>query len=172
MRPVTKMDIPNFLIWMNDPEVTQYLNRYLPISEQEEMAWVDSLYGSQFGKAVVWCIEVIGETNRPIGTVGLHGIHPRNRHSTLGIMIGEKDCWNKQYGRRAINLALTYAFRELNIRKVCLTVIDFNERGQTCYEHCGFIEEGRKKEHVFGGGVYHDEIHMAVFQANWSPAPV
>jgi len=46
LRPVRRADIPNFLIWFNDPEVTQYLRLYLPMTEMAEEKWLESLAGN------------------------------------------------------------------------------------------------------------------------------
>ncbi len=36
VRPVQRSDIQHFLKWFNDPEVTQYLATYLPMTEMAE----------------------------------------------------------------------------------------------------------------------------------------
>lgn len=41
LRPVKRADISLFLKWFNDPEVTQYLTMYLPMTEMAEEKWID-----------------------------------------------------------------------------------------------------------------------------------
>ncbi|MEK7628525.1 MAG: GNAT family protein [Patescibacteria group bacterium] len=173
LRTPDRSDIPNFIKWFNDAEVTQFLARTLPMSEVEEIEWVDNLHKRQ-QTDLMWCIEIQGDapnTFTPIGTIGLHGIHARDRRATLGIAIGEKDQWGKSYGRRAIDLLLLYAFHSLNLRKVELCVLANNPRGMRCYRACGFTEVGKQREQVFKNGVYHDEITMEVFRSDWIERP-
>lgn len=87
----------------------------------------------------------------------------RIRHGStgdLGILIGEKDCWSKGYGREAISLMRDFGFDELNLHKVSLTVLSDNPRAIKCYESCGLEICGTDREEIFHGGKYVDLIHM------------
>ena len=57
---------------------------------------------------------------------------------------------------------LRFAFEELNLHRVSLTVLDTNERAIACYRKCGFVEEGRLREDWYQEGRYHDLIVMGV----------
>ncbi len=43
LNPLKKSDIDLFLKWLNDPEITQYLNRYLPLTREMEEDWFNNL---------------------------------------------------------------------------------------------------------------------------------
>ena len=45
-------------------------------------------------------------------------------------------------------LLLDYAFRLRNLRRVWLEVHASNERAIRAYSSCGFVEEGRMREHI------------------------
>ncbi len=62
---------------------------------------------------------------------------------------------------------LDYAFRLRNMRRVFLTVNDNNERAIRAYRACGFVEEGRLREHVWSNGAYIDLVYMGVLRAEW-----
>jgi len=162
--PIGKEALGKLLVWMNDQEVTQYLRKYLPTYEKEEAQWLDNL-SARGGSDLVLGIET--KEGVLIGTIGLHGINQTSRVVTLGISIGDKNYWSKGIGTEAINILLRYAFNNLNMRKVCLSVFCFNERAQACYKKCGFKEEGRKVEQYYRNGHYWDEILMAVFKKDW-----
>jgi RimJ/RimL family protein N-acetyltransferase len=57
-----------------------------------------------------------------------------------------------------------FGFEQMNLHKVALGVFDFNERAQTVYRRCGFVEEGRFREEVFQDGRYLDVIRMSVLR--------
>jgi RimJ/RimL family protein N-acetyltransferase len=40
LRPLEAADAPLLVRWMNDPDVTQYLARVLPMSMHEEEDWI------------------------------------------------------------------------------------------------------------------------------------
>jgi RimJ/RimL family protein N-acetyltransferase len=82
-------------------------------------------------------------------------------------MIGEKEYWGKGYGTEAKMLLLHYAFDTLNLRKICSSVISFNERSHKYSLKCGYKEEGRRKAQLFRDGKYWDEIQLAVFRKDW-----
>jgi RimJ/RimL family protein N-acetyltransferase len=109
-------------------------------------------------------MEVDGAT---IGYCGLFHFDEAARHCELGIGIGEKDHWGRGYGREAVNLLLDYAFRIRNFRRVWLETHASNERAIRAYRACGFVEEGRMREHVWLAGRYVDNVIMGVMREEW-----
>lgn len=87
-----------------------------------------------------------------------------------GIVIGEKEYWNRGYGSDALRTLLRFAFEELNLHRVFLHVFDFNERAIRCYEKVGFRHEGRLRQARFTEGRYVDELVMAVLREEWEEA--
>ena len=167
LRPPTKDDIPLFLRWMNDEEVTQYLGSYLPLVEADEIEFLERLHKNK-NENIVFVI-VDAKNHKAIGTMGVHGINWKDRRGITGAVIGEKAYWGKGYGSEAKMLLLNYLFNELNLYKVCSLVIAFNKRSQAYSEKCGYKVEGVLKRHLFKNGRYCDEIHMAVFKKDWLP---
>ena len=35
------------------------------------------------------------------------------------------------------------------------------------YRKCGFVEEGRQREHVYSDGAYHDQVVMGILRTEW-----
>lgn len=68
----------------------------------------------------------------------------------------------KGLGREVIKLILSHAFETLQLHRVDLRVLAYNERAIRCYRACGFIEEGRERESARVGDVWHDDIIMGV----------
>ena len=91
-----------------------------------------------------------------IGTVGLAEIEWPNRVAWLGIGIGNPDDWGKGYGTEATKLIIDYAFKELNLIKLQLTVFDFNDRAITLYEKMKFIKEGTFRQFLERDGKRYD----------------
>ncbi len=107
---------------------------------------------------------------RYIGICGLRQdgiIMTTARTFELGITIGDKAYWGKGYGRDAVRVLLDYAFRLRNAHKVWLSVNGTNERAIRAYRACGFVEEGRLRQHVWGDGQYVDLVYMGVLCEEW-----
>ena len=167
LRPVRRSDLSHFLKWFNDPEVTQYLAMYLPMTEMAEEKWIEEL-GSRATTHAMFVIEVLeGDGNRPIGTTGLSGINPKDHSATFGIAIGEKDYWSKGYGTEAARLLVNYGFEQLNLHRINSGAIAFNERSIRMHKSVVFKEEGRQREAFFKNGKYHDHVVFGMLKEEW-----
>ncbi len=102
-----------------------------------------------------------------VGRCGLYNIDRTARRAELGIGIGEGDYRGRGYGREAVALLLDYAFRLRNLRRVWLEVHADNERGIRAYKACGFVEEGRMREHAWLDGRHVDNVIMGVLREEW-----
>lgn len=160
LRALEREDIDRFLVWFNDPEVTEHLSVYLPLSRAQEERWFDA----QLDDADQIVLAVETADGRHIGNVGLHHIDRKNSHAELGIVIGEKDCWNRGYGTDAVHVLLRFAFGELNLNRVYLRVFEDNARAIACYEGCGFQHEGRQRAARFHNGAYQDVLLMGILR--------
>jgi RimJ/RimL family protein N-acetyltransferase len=139
-----------------DPPLPVSLERIRAGFEREERESTRDMTG--------FVIEVEGAA---IGTCGLFHVDEAARRCELGIGIGEKDYWGRGYGREAVNLLLDYAFRIRNFRRVWLETHASNERAIRAYRACGFVEEGRMREHVWISGRYVDNVIMGVMRGEW-----
>ena len=102
-----------------------------------------------------------------IGQCGLFHVDETARTVELGIIIGDKAYWGRGYGRDAVSLLLSYAFRYRNFRKVFLRTNGRNERAIRAYKACGFVEEGRLREQVYSDGRYDDQVFMGILRSDW-----
>ena len=82
----------------------------------------------------------------------------------MGIIIGEPEQLGKGYGTEALMLLLGYSFDELNLHRVFLRVVDFNQRAIESYLKCGFSKEGRLRDAIFLDGDYHDVVVMSILE--------
>jgi len=168
LREVRKNDVSNFLKWLNDSEVTQYLTIFLPMMEASEEKWINDLALSKNQTDIVFVIEVkIRKHWVPIGNCGIHGINWHNRDAEMGMIIGEKKFWSKGYGTEAAKLLVDYAFLQLNLHRVSAGAYSFNIRSIKMQKRAGFIEEGCIRRAVYKNGQYHDKILLGILQEEW-----
>lgn len=109
------------------------------------------------------------EDDRLIGFIVIHSIEWNNRAGMLAMGIGNANDRGKGYGSEALQLILRYAFHELNLNRVGLDVIEYNERGIRAYQKAGFQLEGRVRQAVHRDGKIHDRINMGILWSEWEP---
>jgi RimJ/RimL family protein N-acetyltransferase len=167
LRAAERADVEKFCVWVNDPEVTRYLSLYLPMSRVDEENWFEAMTKrDQREKTLV--IEVRdGDGWKMIGNCGVFDIDPVNSLAELGIMLGEKDEWNKGYGTETMVLLLRHCFDTLNLNRVYLRVYAENLRAKRSYDKAGFVEEGRQREGVYKHGKYDNVVIMSVLRSEW-----
>jgi RimJ/RimL family protein N-acetyltransferase len=101
-----------------------------------------------------------------IGFVALE-IGWNHQNAFLGIGIGEPDYRGKGYGTDALRVAVSYAFRELNMYRVGLDVFSYNTRAIRCYEKAGFVREAVQRSAIYRDGQRHDMIFMSLLRPEW-----
>jgi diamine N-acetyltransferase len=108
-----------------------------------------------------------GDKWRPIGNCGFHNLDWRCRSAEVGIMIGEKNYWNRGYGTDAMRLLLKHGFGTLNLNRIYLYVYQNNPRAIRTYEKAGFVHEGVRRQAAYKDGQYIDILMMSVLRSEW-----
>ncbi len=103
-----------------------------------------------------------------IGQCALFNYGEVAQTAELGITIGDKNYLGAGYGRDAVKVLLEYGFKLRNLRRIHLTVNATNDRAIRAYEACGFVREGRLREHVWQNGAYIDLICMGVLRSEYA----
>lgn len=102
-----------------------------------------------------------------IGIVELDEIIWPHRFGWLGIGFGRREDWGKGYGADAGRLALGFAFRELNLHRLCATVFSYNAASRALLEKLGFTHEGTFREHIERDGQRHDMLLYGLLRPEW-----
>lgn len=162
--PAPEHVTPDYLRWINDREVTRWMETGIfPVRIDDLAIYLDTYYKELFA---VGCYNEAKDSWDYIGHVRLI---PRWSHRTAeyGIMIGARERWGKGYGESATALAMIYAFGHLGLNKVHLGVVEANISAVHMYSKIGFKEEGRLKNHFYYNFQWHDILQMALFREDW-----
>lgn len=169
LRAAERDDIPVFVQWINDLEVTRGLTILYPMGIEDETNWFDRML-SKPPELHTWVIEIpANDSWQAIGSCGFNQIDWRNASAELGILIGEKQYWNQGYGTAVMKLLLQVGFESLNLHRIWLRVLANNSRAIHCYEKAGFKHESCQREAEFRGGNYIDVLYMSVLRPEWQP---
>ena len=92
-----------------------------------------------------------------VGRCGVTKLDWKNRVAELAIMIGAPyRC--RGYGKEAMALLCDFCFKEMNLHKLKVSVLAFNEAAVKCYEANGFVREGLLRQEIFRDGQYRDVV--------------
>jgi RimJ/RimL family protein N-acetyltransferase len=163
LRPVdVDRDLEPCYEWFNDLEVTRFLSIVgPPITRTGERAVLER-HGVPTDGSCFFAIEA--DDGATIGNCALHRISYLTRAAVLGITIGDKRYWSRGYGTDAVKTLCAYAFVELNLQRIGLSLFASNARALRCYEKAGLQVEGRLRRACYGSGVYDDLIMMGVLR--------
>lgn len=163
-REISDADMPTYHRWMNDPDVTKYLeSRFRPWSMEALRKYI----AQQWDAATMGLMAVVrSEDNRYIGNIRLSAVNWPHRSAGVGLLIGDADCRGLGYGTEAIQLLSRFAFETLNLRKLSAGVYASNVPSLRAFIKAGFVEEGRQREHWFDNGTYVDGIMLGLLKGH------
>lgn len=169
LRPLERADLnERYLAWLNDPEVTRYMETGLFPTTVEDL---ENFYRSVGGsKSDVLLAIADKKTGQHIGNVRLGPIHWVHRRASFGILVGEKEFWGKGVGLEATVLTVEYGFYRLNLHRIDLGVFAEHESAVRCYKKAGFKIEGRLRQDLFQGGEYRDRLLMGLLRSEYKPS--
>ena len=150
--------------WFGDVGYLRLQDTNLALPKSQAQVAADLLEKSS--NTIVFAIRTAGD-GALIGTVGFYEIEWANQGAWLGMGIGERDAWDQGYGTEALHLALRYGFDELNLHRITLTVIAYNERAIALYERTGFQREGVLREFGLRDGRRYDLYLYGLVRSEW-----
>ncbi|MDX9918063.1 MAG: GNAT family protein [Gudongella sp.] len=159
-------DIDDIQNWVNDGEVTKFLSGLFlyPHTRTDTENFLKAMLNKT---SDIRGFVIAHKDGSYIGQVDLMKIDWVSRKATLGIVIGKKELHGKGIGTEAISLLLKFAFDQMNLNKVELTVNEHNMAGRECYKKCGFVEEGRLREDFYSYGEYSDMLVMSCLKKDF-----
>lgn len=154
LRIPQKDDITAWYEWFNDDEVTKYLRNGHYSWEEEQ-----DYYNFQHYNLHLLVLAVLEKkTKRLLGNISLEILPEKPFVGVFGIVLGERDTWNKGYATALTLEILSIAEHDLGLKKVTLDVFTQNLAAQKVYEKCGFEKIGVSKKYYEKHGEYIDVI--------------
>jgi RimJ/RimL family protein N-acetyltransferase len=148
----------------NNPELRHFLGGFIPHTRLQEKEWIESVQMEMKKRSsFVFAIERLPEQEF-IGTSALHNIDWLSRSCTFGIAIHTEDNWDQGFGTQAVKLLIEFAWKSLNLRRIELSVHEFNKRAKHVYEKLGFVEFGKANQKYFIDGEYVNTFYMELLR--------
>lgn len=163
---IEKKDMPALYTWFADETFLQYYDYMPPIPQSAaEVDKTISDYNNQ-DTAEVFAIR-LGEDGHIIGLAGFDDIIKPNGVATLFIGIGNTADRGRGYGRQALELLIDYGFKTLDLHRIQLQVLEFNQAAIRLYEKAGFVREGVLREFLIREGRRYDLIMYGLLKKEW-----
>ncbi len=158
----------SFSRWFQNTEFARLLATAPEIlwSSNKIKEWIEKDYEKEKPEGYFFTVRA-SQNDRLIGFFGLWDIEMNHLNSIIAIGIGEPEYWGKGYGSEAMQLALRYAFTELNLHRVSLFVFAYNTRAIRSYYKSGFRLEGIQRKAMLRDGERHDIVAMGILREEW-----
>ncbi len=165
MRRHDRANYPLYARWYGDEEVWRLTSW---MAEPMRRAAVERLFEDRERSSLddSFAVHWEGE-EEPVGVVSLTNISHANASADLSVIVGDEKDRDKGLGTEAIRILLGYAFEELGLNRVALSVFEFNEAAIHAYEKLGFEREGLLRQALRRDGGFHDAILMSVLAQDW-----
>lgn len=154
--------------WNRNSEYFRLLNSSgQPLqSSKAALKWMEEEVGELSPGGYFFGIRTLAD-DKLIGELALDVVNWPGRDAFVGLGIGETDYWNKGYGTDVMNVLLRFAFTDVNLRRVTLSVFEYNPRAVRSYEKAGFHHEGRTRKVLNKEGKRWDVLYMGILREEW-----
>ncbi len=159
LSPADLSDTALYVKWLNDLDV---VNSTFQVVKCHNEASEEDFLNEAFRKQEHLYIIVDLKSDHPIGICGFMAIDHLNSLAEIGIMVGEKDFWNKGYAQEALSLLLDYGFKKLNLNNIMLEVFPENKPALACYIKLGFKKIGERRKAQRRDLAWHNMVYMDI----------
>jgi RimJ/RimL family protein N-acetyltransferase len=186
LRPLLEIsseDWRRFYLYFRDQEIANWNGTSpvrLPLWLFKNMVIGEERSNERTGFGIYLDTDEIGLGGRFIGSVELYDFVPagsrRPAEATLGIIIGEKDCWSQGYGAAACRAVVGYGFEQMKLERVRLTTLSHNARARRAFEKVGFrlerIVESEGNRNWFRKSSPRLDAHYVLRARDWPVPPL
>ncbi|MFH0913979.1 MAG: GNAT family N-acetyltransferase [Chloroflexota bacterium] len=162
LRTKTLDDARNDYQWQSDPELagldaTPVLTLSFPqyLTEYAKMLRLPS------ARRQLFAVETFNG-GRHIGNCTYYGVDVIRGEAEVGIMIGDRDCWDRGYGSDAVSTLVSYIFHHTEVKRLHLKTLHSNSRAQKCFQKCGFTPCGTMSRSGY------NFVLMELYRQDWS----
>lgn len=157
----TEVHVELIYNWRNQPFIREVMYDSEPIKWENHLNWFQNILTNE--QKVV---KILYYKEIPYGLANFQMTDASANVGEWGFYIGEQQA-PKGMGTVLAYEMLEFLFKELNVRKVCAKVIDYNEVSLHFHKKVGFIQEGVLRKHILKNERYCDVHVFSIFKEEW-----
>jgi len=149
--------------WFQDPYFLRHLDA-VPVRPQTE-AQVRKKFEDEWSHPnnIAFAVRTL-DGDELVGIAEINAVLWNQGVTWVALGMGRR---GEGYGQEALELLVDYAFRELNMRRVQLSVFDYNHPAIHVYEKLGFVKEGSYREFLHRDGQVYDMYLYGLLRREW-----
>jgi UDP-4-amino-4,6-dideoxy-N-acetyl-beta-L-altrosamine N-acetyltransferase len=159
---IKKEDLELIMRWRMSPEVTKYMYTDPHLTLEIQLQWFNNIENNPECK--YWIIEL---DEKKIGLVSLNDIDWMNSRCTWGHYIADPSYRGKGIGKLVEYNIYDYVLLELELNRLTVEVLAFNEHAIKLHKKCGSTIEGILRQEIKKGDTYHDVVIMGILRKEW-----
>ena len=151
-------DLDLLYLWENEPSIWHVSGTLTPFSRYILKQYLDHAGKDIYEAKQLRLMIQLKSNHRPLGAIDLFDFDAHHRRAGLGILIAEPSDRRKGYAREALETMITYCFEVLHLHQLYCHIAAGNSASIKLFKEAGFQESGRKREWIFNGEHYEDEL--------------
>lgn len=165
LRPVGLDDCgPTYLGWLQDPEISQWLEtRWTPQTNETMRAFVSEAVAD---RETLLMAMIRMRDGAHVGNIKLGPINTNHMCADLSYFVGDRGSWGRGLATEAIMMMVGLAFEELGLHRVQAACYAGNGGSARALEKAGFRSEGSWRQRLLGAdGNWHDQLWFGIVRA-------
>ena len=163
-RPVERADLPTISSWYNDPDIRRVSGMSLPFLEHEREEFYQH---TQSAEHRIWFAVVTRDDKTLVAETGFQRFNPNWRTADLTLIVGDERYQGQGYGTEILKAMIEYGFGVVNLHRIAVGIVGFNDRAIAFYKKMGFVEEGRQRDGYYWDRTYHDFVMMSLLESEF-----
>ena len=155
--------------WTHDLSYLRMLSRDLarPLSQAQLKKKYEGIEKGMEEHNLIYYTIRRKEDNGLLGFLRLDWIEWSHGAAQLKMGIGDAAERGKGYGSQALRLLLRFAFDELNLYRLTVTLSEDNPHGIDFFKKFGFVEEVRRRRALLRDGQTYDLLMLGLLKDEW-----
>ncbi|MBL6995929.1 GNAT family N-acetyltransferase [Desulfobacula sp.] len=163
LRPITSEDMAKIPEWRNKDHIRKWFFNSNILTSEDQEKWYSAYVLNDFDKMFI-----IQAGSEDIGTFSVYNIDTKNKKAEIGnLMIGEDKHRGKGYAYQAGKLLLEYAFNNLKLERLYLSLFADNIAAFNLYAKLGFVKEGVLGQDILTSSGRKDVILMGLMKRDF-----
>jgi RimJ/RimL family protein N-acetyltransferase len=163
---LTRDDLPTLASWQEDAGFLRLFDALpaYPKTEATLAEWLEERHKAT--DHFLFAVRPL-DSDELLGYVELDGVLWSQQVCGIAFCFGDPANRGKGFGFAAAQMALQFAFDELNLHRVTLTAFDYNQQSIALAEKLGFQREGVFREFLQRDGKRHDMLLFGLLRREW-----